>query len=41
MQREHGTTVILVTHHLAEMAADVDSVLEGVSSTLWKQYPAR
>jgi thiamine transport system ATP-binding protein len=41
LQREHGTTVILVTHHLTEMAADVDSVLEGVSSTLWKQYPAR
>ncbi|WP_320824074.1 ATP-binding cassette domain-containing protein [Reinekea sp.] len=41
MQREHGTTVILVTHHLTEMLRDVDSVLEGVSSTVWKQYPAR
>ena len=40
MQREHGTTVILVTHHLTEMLRDVDTVLEGVSSTLWKQYPA-
>jgi len=41
MQRERGTTVILVTHHLMEVRSHADSVLEGVSSTSWTQYAAQ
>ena len=41
LQREQGTTILMVTHHLPEIINRVDSVLEGVSSDHWKQYPAR
>lgn len=40
LQEQQGTTVILVTHHLDEIIADVDSVFQGVSSREWNQYPA-
>ncbi len=41
MQKQQGTTVVMVTHHLDEIEPAVDSILEGVSSDCWKQYPAR
>ena len=40
LQREVGTTILMVTHHLPEIINQVDLVLEGVSSDHWKQYPA-
>lgn len=40
LQKERGTTILMVTHHLPEIIRHVDSVLEGVSSDSWKQYPA-
>jgi thiamine transport system ATP-binding protein len=41
LQAENKTTVIMVTHHLDEIVDRVDEVLEGVSSSHWKQYSAR
>lgn len=38
MQKEQGTTVLMVTHHLNEVEHVADQILEGVSSTVWKQY---
>ncbi|MEJ2043006.1 MAG: ATP-binding cassette domain-containing protein [Reinekea sp.] len=41
LKREQNTTVLMVTHHLAEIQNDVDIVMEGVSSQQWNQYPVR
>lgn len=40
LQKAQHTTVLLVTHHLDEILPHADSVLEGVSTTQWNQYPA-
>ncbi len=41
LKQEQNSTIIMVTHHLEEIHSAVDSILEGVSSQHWKQYPAR
>jgi thiamine transport system ATP-binding protein len=38
LQAQQGTTILMVTHHLPEVQAHTDWVLEGVSSSDWKQY---
>ncbi|EAR10171.1 ATP-binding cassette domain-containing protein [Reinekea blandensis] len=40
LQREQKTTIVMVTHHLAEVREAASHVLEGVSSDQWTQYPA-
>ena len=41
LQKQQGTTIIMVTHHLNEVIDAADCVLEGISSQHWNQYPAR
>lgn len=40
LQREQKSTVVMVTHHLDEIRVAASSILNGVSSEHWTQYPA-
>jgi thiamine transport system ATP-binding protein len=41
LQQDQNTTILMVTHHFSEIRPYVNTIIEGVSSVEWKQYPAR